>query len=204
MNVPTLYGVRHHGPGSARSLRQALTELEPDVVLIEGPPEADSLVKLASEADMHPPVALLGYVPGKPETAAFWPFAVFSPEWQAISYALGTGVPVRFCDLPAAHQLGHRPGAPRGRGPIRSASWPGRPATTTRSGGGRTSSSTSREPPSSAPWPRPSRCCAPGDPEPDPHDAVREAYMRKVLRRTVRRTATSGSPSSAAPGTSRP
>ena len=53
------------------------------MVLIEGPPEADSLVELASEEDMHPPVALLGYVPGKPETAAFWPFAVFSPEWQA-------------------------------------------------------------------------------------------------------------------------
>ena len=115
MNVPTLYGVRHHGPGSARSLRQALTELEPDVVLIEGPPEADSLVKLASEADMRPPVALLGYVPGKPETAAFWPFAVFSPEWQAISYALGTGVPVRFCDLPAAHQLAMTGRAPRPR-----------------------------------------------------------------------------------------
>jgi Family of unknown function (DUF5682) len=100
-----VYGVRHHGPGSARSVRAALTEQQPDVVLIEGPPEADALVALAGEADMRPPVALLGYVPGEPRTAAFWPFAVFSPEWQAISYALRAGVPVRFCDLPAAHQL---------------------------------------------------------------------------------------------------
>ena len=37
--------------------------------------------------------------------AAFWPFAVFSPEWQAIEYALAADVPVRFCDLPAAHQF---------------------------------------------------------------------------------------------------
>ena len=103
--VTRLYGIRHHGPGSARSLRQALAELEPDVVLIEGPPEADGLVELAGEEEMRPPVALLGYVPGEPKTAAFWPFAVFSPEWQAIRYALGAGVPVRFCDLPAAHQL---------------------------------------------------------------------------------------------------
>ena len=60
-------------------------------------------------------MALLGYVPGEPRTAAFWPFAVFSPEWQAITYALGAGVPVRFCDLPAAHQLAMAGHAPRPR-----------------------------------------------------------------------------------------
>ena len=100
-----LYGVRHHGPGSARSVRAALADQRPDVVLIEGPPEADALVALAADPQMRPPVALLGYVPGEPRLAAFWPFAVFSPEWQAIGYALDAGVPVRFCDLPAAHQL---------------------------------------------------------------------------------------------------
>jgi hypothetical protein len=108
-----VYGVRHHGPGSARSLRAALERQRPDVVLIEGPPEADRLVGLAADEQMQPPVALLGYVPGEPKTAAFWPFAVFSPEWQAIRYALAAGVPVRFCDLPATHQLamteGRRP-----------------------------------------------------------------------------------------------
>jgi hypothetical protein len=103
--VATFYGIRHHGPGSARSLRAALAEQRPDVVLIEGPPEADGLVALAADPEMQPPVALLAYVPGEPKTAAFWPFAVFSPEWQAIRYALGAGVPLRFCDLPAAHQL---------------------------------------------------------------------------------------------------
>jgi hypothetical protein len=105
VTVTALYGIRHHGPGSARSVRAALVEQGPDVVLIEGPPEADGLVALAADPEMRPPVALLGYVPGEPKTAAFWPFAVFSPEWQAIRYALGAGVPVRFCDLPAAHQL---------------------------------------------------------------------------------------------------
>ena len=100
-----VYGIRHHGPGSARSVRAALAGQRPDVVLIEGPPEADDLVALAADPDMRPPVALLGYVPGAPRQAAFWPFAVFSPEWQAITYALDAGIPVRFCDLPAAHQL---------------------------------------------------------------------------------------------------
>jgi hypothetical protein len=105
VSIVRRFGIRHHGPGSARSLRAALADLGPDVVLIEGPPEADELVELAGHDGMQPPVALLGYVPGAPETAAFWPFAVFSPEWQALSYARQAGVPVRFCDLPAAHQL---------------------------------------------------------------------------------------------------
>src|SRR5436305_8226046 len=97
-----VYGIRHHGPGSARSVRAALAGQRPDIVLIEGPPEADALVPLAADPQMRPPVALLGYVLGEARQAAFWPFAVFSPEWQAISYALAADVPVRFCDLPAA------------------------------------------------------------------------------------------------------
>ena len=37
----TVFGIRHHGAGSATSLRKALAELEPDCILIEGPPDAD-------------------------------------------------------------------------------------------------------------------------------------------------------------------
>jgi len=105
-----LLGVRHHGPGSARAVRAALADLRPDVVLIEGPPEADELVPLVADAGMEPPVALLAYVAGEPARSAFWPFAVFSPEWQAIRHALEAGVPVRFCDLPAALSLAEEPG----------------------------------------------------------------------------------------------
>lgn len=99
----SILGVRHHGPGSARAVRAELARLRPDVILIEGPPEADALVGLAPE--LEPPVALLAHVPGSPAGAAFWPFATFSPEWQAILYGVAAGVPVRFCDLPAAHTL---------------------------------------------------------------------------------------------------
>ena len=105
--MTAVYGIRHHGPGSARSLRAALEEQKPDLILIEGPPEADALVPLIADPDMWPPVALLAYVPGEAGQAAFWPFAEFSPEWQAMRYATAAGVPARFCDLPAAHQ--HRP-----------------------------------------------------------------------------------------------
>jgi hypothetical protein len=78
-----------------------LAEFAPDLVLIEGPPEADDLIPLVADSQMRPPVALLVYAENY---SAFWPFAVFSPEWQALQWALGHGVAVRFCDLPAAYR----------------------------------------------------------------------------------------------------
>src|SRR5690242_7433347 len=98
-------GVRHHGPGSARSVAAALAELRPDAVLIEGPADAGPLLKLAAAEGMTPPVALLAYAVDNPAHSAFWPFAVFSPEWQALTWALANEVEVRFCDLPAATVL---------------------------------------------------------------------------------------------------
>ena len=100
-----IFGIRHHGPGSARSLRQALEELDPDVVLVEGPPDADAILPLAADASMRPPVALLVYRPDAPRRAVFYPFAAFSPEWQAIRFAQERGTPVRFMDLPLSIQL---------------------------------------------------------------------------------------------------
>jgi hypothetical protein len=102
---PLLLGVRHHGPGSARAVRAALEAATPEVVLIEGPPEADALIPLAAEKDMRPPVALLAHVVDEPGRSAFWPLAEFSPEWVAIRWALEHGVPARFIDLPATHTL---------------------------------------------------------------------------------------------------
>src|SRR5215208_8305977 len=101
----TVFGIRHHGPGSARSLALALRESQPDAVLVEGPPDADDLLALAARGSMRPPVALLVYPPDEPKRAGFFPFAEFSPEWQAIRYALEHEVPVRFMDLPQAVQL---------------------------------------------------------------------------------------------------
>ncbi|MFD6388913.1 DUF5682 family protein [Nocardia sp. NPDC060259] len=103
--VTRVFGIRHHGPGSARSLRQALEEFRPDAILIEGPADADPLVGFVAADTMTPPVALLAYVPDSPARAAFWPFAVFSPEWQAMRYGVDHAVPVRFCDLPATNVL---------------------------------------------------------------------------------------------------
>src|SRR4051812_15265746 len=100
-----IFGIRHHGPGSARSLHGALEGLQPDCLLVEGPPDAESVLPLLAHPDMRPPVALLIYRPDEPSRAAYYPFAVFSPEWQAIGYGLAHAIPVRFMDLPQAHHL---------------------------------------------------------------------------------------------------
>ena len=107
MSDPVLHvlGVRHHGPGSARSVAAALEELQPDLVLIEGAPELDALIALAGHDDLVPPVAGLVYAVDAPRRAAFYPLAVFSPEWVALQWALARGVEVRFADLPASVAL---------------------------------------------------------------------------------------------------
>jgi hypothetical protein len=101
-----IFGIRHHGPGSAHSLEQALQILKPDIILIEGPPEADELLQLAHHPEMKPPIALLLYAADDTSRACYYPFAEFSPEWRAIQYGLGRSIPIRFMDLPQSYQLG--------------------------------------------------------------------------------------------------
>lgn len=107
----TVFGVRHHGPGSARSLERALEELRPDCVLVEGPPEGDPLLALAADPGMRPPVALLVHVVEDPARATFYPLAEFSPEWRALRHAAEHDLPARLIDLPAANELAADGGA---------------------------------------------------------------------------------------------
>jgi hypothetical protein len=103
-----ILGIRHHGPGSTRMLVRALSAVRPDAVLIEGPTDASGVVPLASEAGMVPPVALLVYAPDVPSDAWYYPFAEFSPEWQAIRWGLKAKAEVRFIDLSPSLRSGGR------------------------------------------------------------------------------------------------
>ena len=100
-----LWGIRHHGPGSARSVRRALDDLAPDVVLVELPADAAAALRWIGDPGLTPPVALLGYAVDQPERAVFAPLASFSPEWQAVAWAAEHGVEVRPVDLPVAVTL---------------------------------------------------------------------------------------------------
>ncbi len=100
-----ILGIRHHGPGSARRLLEALGELRPSIVLIEGPSDASDLLPMLADAAMVPPVALLTYAADDPARAIFWPFATYSPEYQAACWAVRHGAAVRFIDLAASWRL---------------------------------------------------------------------------------------------------
>jgi Family of unknown function (DUF5682) len=100
-----LLGVRHHGPGSARSVVRALDALQPSVVVVELPADCESALAWVDDTHLSPPVALLGYVVDHPQRAAFLPFAEFSPEWQAFCWAKRHDVPVKAMDLPLCNSL---------------------------------------------------------------------------------------------------
>ena len=86
-----LFGIRHHGPGSAASLLAAIDALDPAMVLIEGAPEAEELIGYAALPGMKLPLAILHYESDDPANAVFAPFAEYSPEWQAMLWALARG-----------------------------------------------------------------------------------------------------------------
>ncbi len=100
-----LFGIRHHGPGCARQLRDALEALQPDAIVIEAPADVAPILSLTGNPELRPPVAMLAYVPDEPRQALVFPLAVFSPEWQALCWATEHQVPVYPMDLPVAHRL---------------------------------------------------------------------------------------------------
>ncbi|MGH9134986.1 MAG: DUF5682 family protein, partial [Ilumatobacteraceae bacterium] len=107
-----LLGIRHHGPGSARSVVRAFDELHPDVVLVESPADTSAALAWIGDPGLVAPVALLGHVVDRPHRAAFAPLAAFSPEWQAVAWANARDVPVRAIDLPLANTLAGTDDAP--------------------------------------------------------------------------------------------
>jgi hypothetical protein len=101
-------GIRHHGPGSAASVVAALDEINPQIVLIEGPADANHVLQYAAREGMRPPVAILVHDVEDAAKATFIPFAEYSPEWQALQWALARKRPVRLIDLPAGQRFALR------------------------------------------------------------------------------------------------
>ena len=101
-----LLGIRHHGSGSSKSLIKALNIIQPDLILLEGTEEADSLLKYVGMKGLVPPVAMLMYNPKDFSQAVFYPYTEFSPEWQTILFANNNNIPIQHFDLPQSHRFG--------------------------------------------------------------------------------------------------
>lgn len=104
-----LYGIRHHGPGSSKSLLKALEKFQPDIVLVEAPDEMEVLLKHVNDEGLEPPVAALIYNPKDLQQAVYYPFTNFSPEWQAFRWAQDRQIPIWAMDLPQSLRLGLEP-----------------------------------------------------------------------------------------------
>ena len=100
-----VYGIRHHGPGSASALQVALRKQQPDCIIIEGPSDAASCIPIVADSKLRPPVAILVYRKKEISTAAYFPFTAYSPEWLALKYGQRHEVETRFMDLPQALQF---------------------------------------------------------------------------------------------------
>lgn len=95
-------GIRHHGPGSAARVLQVLNNTQPDIILLEAPEETNSELLLWLQK-LKPPVSLLFYQEGS-EKSVLYPFAEYSPEWQAMFWASEKGKKIHCIDMSVALQ----------------------------------------------------------------------------------------------------
>lgn len=111
------FPVRHHSPTVSRHLQAALRVRRPKVVFIEGPSEANDLVRHVVDPKTEPPVAIYssyrdddnvlglnGVVSPSPDvparSAVWYPLTAYSPEYAAMKTASAVGAEVVFIDLP--------------------------------------------------------------------------------------------------------
>ena len=101
MTQPVFFGVRHLSPAGAFHLRRLLDEVHPRLVLVEGPSDLNDQMENITRPETAPPIAILAFTKAFPVRSILYPFAEYSPEYQAILWALVNGVPCRFMDLPS-------------------------------------------------------------------------------------------------------
>ena len=105
---PVVFGIRHLSPAGAYYVRQFLDQASPRLVLIEGPSDFTKLLEDLGDEQVQPPVAVMAYTKELPIRTLLYPFAEYSPEYQALLWAREHGCPCRFCDLPSDVFLGIR------------------------------------------------------------------------------------------------
>ncbi|HEV3003284.1 MAG TPA: DUF5682 family protein [Pirellulales bacterium] len=101
-----VFGVRHLSPMGAWQLRAFLDRARPELVLIEGLDDATGLLADVTRKQTRPPIAILAYTDTLPVRTLVYPFARYSPEYQAICWAHEHGAEAEFFDLPSDVFLG--------------------------------------------------------------------------------------------------
>jgi hypothetical protein len=96
-----VFGVRHLSPGASYHLLDYLESKKPKCVLIEGPSDANDFIEHLAHQSVVPPVAILAYTTELPVETVLYPFANYSPEYQAILWGKRNKCEIRFIDFPS-------------------------------------------------------------------------------------------------------
>ncbi|GIP16550.1 hypothetical protein J40TS1_21920 [Paenibacillus montaniterrae] len=102
MSEPVLFGVRHLSPAGSWHLLELLNRVQPEIVLVEGPSDLTDQLSHICAQETKPPIAIMAYSETVPIRTILYPFAVYSPEYQAIKWAHDNGRKCRFIDLPSS------------------------------------------------------------------------------------------------------
>ena len=106
MKHPYIFGIRHLSPAGAWHLLRFLEEKNPKLVLVEGPEDFNGQLEDITHKDTKPPIAILAYTKEAPVKTILYPFAEYSPEYQAILWCKANRRECRFIDLPSEVFLG--------------------------------------------------------------------------------------------------
>ncbi|MCY9661170.1 DUF5682 family protein [Paenibacillus chondroitinus] len=100
-----VFGIRHLSPAGAHHLLAFLDEIRPTAVLVEGPSDASPYIEELSSSGVVPPIAILAYTNELPVRTLLYPYASYSPEYQAFQWASRNSALAAFIDLPSEHAL---------------------------------------------------------------------------------------------------
>lgn len=103
-----LFPVRHHSPVCSYQLVRTIREYKPEVILIEGPENANGLIPVLTDDKTKPPVAIYYYYKDTKKLVSenaedykcYYPFLYSSPEYNALKQAEYMDIPAEFIDLP--------------------------------------------------------------------------------------------------------
>lgn len=105
--------VRHHSPACSIHLAKVIRAYRPDIVLVEGPEEANTYIPVLLHEETKPPLAFYysyhdsgKYIAEEAgEYRCYYPFLEYSPELVALREAAALGVESGFMDLSYAQIL---------------------------------------------------------------------------------------------------
>jgi hypothetical protein len=124
------FGIRHFSPVCAKQVAALIRAVRPMGVMVEGPSDASELIPWIVHPDTVPPIAVLStFVDRKnlfglngtlssseqvpTRYRGWWPFTVYSPEYQALKAGQEVGAKLAFCDVPLSGTIEYTHVRPR-------------------------------------------------------------------------------------------